>query len=182
MSTEHEAHSRVFYDHEEDEPRGRARRRRPVADWGVEVDSFDRMPSRRFSRRGEPSRPAPVSRTIVIERDPGDEWDREVEAPRPRPAADEPRAPIAAEPPAPAPAPRAAEIEPDREPIVGYMEEPPKGRRTVVIGGHPDRLPLPRNRPPRTAIERIGPRPDRIVAYSVALGMLLILIAILTSH
>jgi hypothetical protein len=51
-----------------------------------------------------------------------------------------------------------------------------------VIGGHPDRLPLPRTRPPRTAVERIGPRPDRIVAYSVALGMLLILIAILTSH
>jgi hypothetical protein len=55
-------------------------------------------------------------------------------------------------------------------------------RRTIVIGGHPDRLPVRRNRPQRSAVERIGPRPDRIVAYAVALGVLLILIAILTSH
>jgi hypothetical protein len=51
-----------------------------------------------------------------------------------------------------------------------------------VIAGRPDRVPVPRNRPPRTALDRIGPRPDRIVAYAVALGFLLILIAILTSH
>lgn len=58
------------------------------------------------------------------------------------------------------------------------------GRRTIVIGGHPDRATLPATprRPPRTAAERVGPRPDRIVAYAVALGLLLILIALLTSH
>jgi hypothetical protein len=56
-----------------------------------------------------------------------------------------------------------------------------EGRRTVVIGGHPDRLPS-RVRTPRTAVSRIGPKPDRIVAYAVALGFLLILIAILSSH
>jgi hypothetical protein len=76
------------------------------------------------------------------------------------------------------------EREPEPEAVV-VDEEPPAtasgGRRTVVIAGRPDRLPVPRNRPPRTAVERIGPRPDRIVAYSVALGALLILIAILTS-
>ena len=60
--------------------------------------------------------------------------------------------------------------------------EEPKERRTVKISGHPDRLPVPRTqRPPRTAVERIGARPDRIVAYAVALGFLLVLIAVLTT-
>jgi len=58
----------------------------------------------------------------------------------------------------------------------------PEGRRTVVITGQPDRLPAPRaERPPRTAVERIGSRPDRIVGYAVALGLLLVLIAVLTT-
>jgi hypothetical protein len=153
MPPEHETRSRVFYDHEDEEPR---RRRRPVADWGVDEGGFDRMPSRRFSRRGEeprrePREEPPVSQTIVIER---------------------------------GPEPELLPDEPERQQEPEY--EPPRtttdGRRTVVIGGHPDRLPLPRNRPPRTAVDRIGPRPDRIVAYAVALGFLLILIAILTSH
>src|SRR4051794_5446246 len=51
MPPEHEAPAGAFYDHEQDEPRGR--RRRAVADWGVSEDVFDRMPSRRFVRRGE---------------------------------------------------------------------------------------------------------------------------------
>jgi hypothetical protein len=194
MPPEHEARSRAFYDHEQDEPHGR--RRRAVADWGVSEDVFDRMPGPRFSRRGEAPRgrfvreeeprvreeeprlrneaprvrdeaPAaegrlaeerlaePVSRTIVIEREP--ELDAEFAAepyedPEPLPREYAPRGHVA-----------------------------PNGRRTVVIGGHPDRLPIPRTRPPRTAIERIGPRPDRIVGYAVAMGVLLILIAILTS-
>ena len=149
MQPEHETRSRVFYDHEDEEPR---RRRRPVADWGVDEGGFDRMPSRRFARRGEEPRqprPEPVSQTIVIEREP------ERAEPEPEPERSRER-----------PAPQTTT----------------DGRRTVVIGGHPDRLPLPRNRPPRTAVDRIGPRPDRIVAYAVALGFLLILIAILTSH
>jgi hypothetical protein len=55
-------------------------------------------------------------------------------------------------------------------------------RRTIKISGYPDRLPAPRTqRPPRTAVERIGHRPDRIVAYAVALGFLLVLIAVLTT-
>jgi hypothetical protein len=58
----------------------------------------------------------------------------------------------------------------------------PRERRTIVIGGHPDALPAMRQRrPPRTAVERIGTRPDRFVAYAVAMGFLLILIAILTT-
>jgi hypothetical protein len=51
-----------------------------------------------------------------------------------------------------------------------------------VIAGHPDKLPAPRpRRPPRTAVERLGSSPDRIMAYAVALGLLLILIAVLTT-
>jgi hypothetical protein len=58
----------------------------------------------------------------------------------------------------------------------------PPARRTVVISGHPDRLPVPRTpRPPRTALERIGASPDRIVGYAVLLGFVLVLIAILTT-
>src|SRR3954469_17092273 len=100
MPPEREARSRAFYDHEQDEPRGR--RRHAVADWGVSEDVFDRMPGPRFSRRGEEPRrreeaprarfvreeephvrvedevdtwlgdekEQPVSRTIVIEREP----------------------------------------------------------------------------------------------------------------
>ena len=56
------------------------------------------------------------------------------------------------------------------------------GRRTVRSRGHPDRMPVPRTkRPPRTAIERIGASPDRIVGYAVLLGFVLVLIAVLTT-
>ena len=48
MAPEHDARIRAFYDHESDEPS--PRRRRAAADWGVNEDIFDRMPSRRFAR------------------------------------------------------------------------------------------------------------------------------------
>jgi hypothetical protein len=58
----------------------------------------------------------------------------------------------------------------------------PRERKTIKISGHPDRLPVPRTqRPPMTTMERIGHRPDRIVGYAVALGFLLVLIAVLTT-
>ena len=58
----------------------------------------------------------------------------------------------------------------------------PQARKTIKISGHPDRLPVPRTqRPPMTTMERIGHRPDRIVGYAVALGFLLVLIAVLTT-
>jgi hypothetical protein len=60
--------------------------------------------------------------------------------------------------------------------------ETPRERRTVVIGGRPDGVPYVRpQRPSRTAAERVGARPDRFVAYAVALGFLLILIAVLST-
>jgi hypothetical protein len=66
----------------------------------------------------------------------------------------------------------------------------PAERRTVRIGGRPegsleaarsyrDRS---RRRPPKRAHERLGARPDRIAMWAFALGLLLILIAILSSH
>jgi hypothetical protein len=54
-----------------------------------------------------------------------------------------------------------------------------EGRRTVKIGGRPPEFhsaPVRR----RAVHERVGPRPDRIAAWAFALGLLLILIAIVT--
>ena len=69
---------------------------------------------------------------------------------------------------------------------IDAVEPPAAGRRTVVIrgrGAEPAVSPSRRDRrPPRTVGERLGPRPDRVAAWAVALGVLLILIAILTAH
>jgi hypothetical protein len=62
------------------------------------------------------------------------------------------------------------------------------GRRSTVITGRPDGAPRPlplapaaRRRPARTPAEWVGPRPERIVGWAFALGLLLILIAITTA-
>jgi hypothetical protein len=47
----------------------------------------------------------------------------------------------------------------------------------AVVGRH-DRRRRPRPRP----VQRIGPRPDRIAAWAVGLGLLLLVLAILSSH
>jgi len=61
----------------------------------------------------------------------------------------------------------------------------PGERRTIRIGGRPEgsleATRAQRRRPPRTAHERIGARPDRVAAYAVALGLLLILIAVVSA-
>ena len=61
-------------------------------------------------------------------------------------------------------------------------------RPTKVITGRPDDAPRPlpmtpaaRRRAPRTPAEFVGPRPERIMAWAFALGLLLILIAITTA-
>jgi hypothetical protein len=186
MPPEHEAPVRAFYDHEDDEPRG-GRRRRAVADWGVSEDAFDRMPSRRFSRRGE--EPREIGRRGEESREIARRGEEPREIAR---RGEEPREIARRARPAPVSRTIAIEREPDFEPApeedsAPELLETPRvtsadGRRTVVIGGHPDRLPAARARRPRSALDRVGPRPDRIVGYSVALGFLLILIAILTSH
>jgi hypothetical protein len=66
----------------------------------------------------------------------------------------------------------------------------PGERRTVRIGGRPEgsldaarfHRDHARRRPPRRAHERLGARPDRIAMWAFALGLLLIVIAILSAH
>jgi hypothetical protein len=62
---------------------------------------------------------------------------------------------------------------------------PPAGtRRTVQIKGRPGDVALPsmaRRHRPRTASDRVGPRPDRIALWAVALGAILIILAAMTS-
>ncbi len=209
---EHEAPVRGFYDHESDEqlhPSGR--RRRPAADWGVGEDIFDRMPSRRFGRRPEHREDAEHPGVAANDEwgadeardqsrrahadDDAREWhdgagDQRRVARRPSREHqvetwdDDAIAAWGGDE-----VPRGG-VDVERRTIVfetGDDEEAPQevatdGRRTIVISGHPDRLPAPRaQRPSRTAVDRIGARPDRIVGYTVALGVLLILIAILTT-
>ena len=69
-----------------------------------------------------------------------------------------------------------------------FMDEA-TGRKTKVITGRPDGAPRPlptaradrRRRASQTTVEWIGPRPERLVGWAFALGLLLILIAILTA-
>jgi hypothetical protein len=186
-----EAPARAVYDHTEDEPRPAGRRRRQVADWGVGEELFDGMPGRRFERRAD--HPIPRGgvddgrRTIVIAESDTvepeiaeDEFASREEAIRAREqhdavwAGDEPFAPaqpIVEESP---PAEPSVAAEPD-----GIVRGGVEGRRTVKIGGRPPEFhsaPVRR----RAVHERVGPRPDRIAAWAFALGLLLILIAILT--
>jgi hypothetical protein len=154
---------RAVYDHETEDPR--SARRRPVADWGVGEEIFDRMPSRRrFGRTGEvaPHRREshPRERRVEPANEPAPRREDESQL---REAA--PREPAPREP-----APRQAAPASPR----GGIE----GRRTVVIAGQASAARRPR--PSRTVGERVGPRPDRLAAYAVALGLLLIVIAFLT--
>lgn len=196
--SDHQARPRAVYDHTDEDERPR-RRRRQAADWGVGEEIFDHMPSRRFARRGE-EHEIPRGgvedgrRTIIIERD------EPVQPPEEPTAADEAfasreeavrarRAHDALwggdEPFAAARVERAAPAATELAPSSNGVEQNGggvAGRRTVKIGGRPGELyaPSERRRPPRTVQERLGPRPDRIAAWACALGMLLILIAILT--
>jgi hypothetical protein len=201
---EHRARGRAVYDHTNDEPRPSGRRRRQVADWGVGEEMFDHLPGRRFERgRDIPrGRVADGRRTVVIgdedavppleEASPPDveEYASREDAMRARAehealwGADEPFAPPAEA--AGEPVRDADDAAPDAdEPARGRAGDAIGGRRTVKITGRPGPLAAPRparRRPPRTMSERLGGRPDRAAAWAFALGMLLILIAILTSQ
>lgn len=82
-----------------------------------------------------------------------------------------------------------AAIAADRDIPSEELPVPPRPeRRTVKIGGRPEgsleaaRYERDRaRRPRRTAGERIGHRPDRIAMWAFALGLLLIVIAVLTA-
>lgn len=67
-------------------------------------------------------------------------------------------------------------------PVLRTPEPAPVGRRTVTITGHPGATAVRPRRPARSLDERIARRPERIAAWSFAMGLLLILLAILTAH
>ena len=172
---------RAVYDHETEDPRAPGRRRR-VADWGVGEELFDRMPSprRRFSA-SEPARRDSHPRERHSE--PSREEARAAVPDAPAAELDAPtRELVTAARAAEAPARRTAE--PAREGRT-TAEPAPRGgvagRRTVVIGRSQSTLPTRRERPSGTVGERVGHRPDRLASYAVALGLLLIIIAFLSS-
>jgi hypothetical protein len=191
------------YDHEHEEPRS-GRRRRPVADWGVGDDVFDHMPRRRFSRASEgpprerrfPSHEGADRRTAAedaIRDDASGRLDPPPEAEPPAGGARDGRRTILIGRPEDVPSEIAA-ITADRdlgeeEPSAGEALPAQGERRTVRIAGRPEgsleaarsHREHGRRRPPRTAHERIGARPDRLAMWAVALGMLLILIALITA-
>jgi hypothetical protein len=165
----------VVYDHETDSDL-RLRRRRPVADWGAD-DLFHNTPRRRRSTTSTAARerrlsgPAGGEATVTrieearsyVPDDRADEWDadRALQRIREERAREEPEV--------------AAKI----APLLAAED----ARRTVTISGHPE-APLARSarrRPPRTVEERMAHRPDRVAAWAVALGCLLILLAILSA-
>ncbi|MEA2282344.1 MAG: hypothetical protein QOK21_2951 [Solirubrobacteraceae bacterium] len=186
----------TFYDHELEDGHPTGRRRRAAADWGVGEELFDHMPSRRRFRAGEaparqdaPRRDAHLRERAAQPRPPAD-FDRptdelEVAAPTPASVVDAAWMAELAERAMPTPVRAEVAGEDDAHAAIDTVARPAEGRRTVVIrgrGAEPARAARRDRRPARTVGERLGPRPDRVAAWSVALGVLLILIAILTAH
>jgi hypothetical protein len=190
------------YDHDREleEPRS-GRRRRPVADWGVGEDAFEQMPRNRFSRAAEApprerrfAREDDERRLRAVEDGELAEAEPEAGGELPRGGVDDGRRTIRIGKDEDVPSEIAA-ITADRDINTDELAVPlpEKGagvpdRRTVKIGGHPEgsleaaRYQRDRSRRPRrTAHERVGHRPDRIAMWAFALGMLLILIAVLTA-
>lgn len=84
--------------------------------------------------------------------------------------------------------------------ITGRPDRPPPRRPDNVVRAAPRgesrlapltgapavRLPrmveVQRRRPPRTARERLGPRPDRIAMWAMMLAVFLVLVVAITSH
>lgn len=160
--------ARDVYDHEHDEPQSG---RREAADWGVGDELFEQMPRRRFERGGDgriqERRPSARRgahadrRTIVISRP--EDLPSEIAAV----VADKDLS--------------------DFEPEATNPAEGEPTRRTVTISGRPGEASAPRFaegpqrlRPPRSMTDKMGATPDRLAAWAVALGLLLILIALLS--
>jgi hypothetical protein len=166
-----------LYDHETDAPR-----RRPADDWGID-ESFPRVRGRRFARHDGSVRDARASEgPSRTRRRPVEDWgaddafeSRQVE---PEPTAAPTEAPTAEES-------IAAEIVDTPEP----KEVVSDGRRTIRVNGRPGELSeiapftsaARRRRPPLTVEERLAGDPTRIIAWAFLLGLMLILIAVLTS-
>ena len=155
-----------LYDHERDAPL----RRRPADDWGID-ESFPRVRGRRFARHDGRASEGPAR----SRRRPVEDW-----------GADE-----AFDPPA-----ALTEAPTAEESIVAEVVDAPEpekvisdSRRTVRINGRPGEVSeiapftsaARRRRPPLTVEQRLAGDPTRIIAWAFALGLLLILIAVLTS-
>ena len=155
-----------LYDHERDAPL----RRRPADDWGID-ESFPRVRGRRFARHDGRASEGPAR----SRRHPVEDW-----------GADE-----AFDPPA-----ALTEAPVVEDSIVAEVVDTPEptevvsdGRRTIRINGRPGELSeiapftsaARRRRPPLTVEERLAGDPTRIIAWAFLLGLLLILIAVLTS-
>jgi len=197
MSDHHARSARDdVYDHEHEEARS-GRRRRPVADWGVGDDAFEQMPRNRLSRTADaPARERRFAREDAERRAGREDEGADATAAEdlPRGGVEDGRRTVRIDRPEDIPSEIAA-ITADRDLDGVEATEPLRPlepavleRRTVKIGGRPEgsleaaRYQRDRaRRPPRTAHERIGARPDRLAMWAVALGLLLIVIAVLTA-
>jgi hypothetical protein len=90
-------------------------------------------------------------------------------------------------PPTPAP-PREPELFVPAPAAVADARERQALRRTVTITGRPvspaatpGLVEVQSRRPGRRAVERIGPRPDRVAMWAVALGLVLCIVALATA-
>jgi hypothetical protein len=162
---------RALYDHESPE----APRRRAADDWGIDED-FPRVRGRRFARTHEGP---PRSRRRPVE-----DWGAD-QAFEPQ-VANDPEDLVAAAESARAQTEEFAATEVVEAPAPEVVTE---GRRTIRINGRPGEVSeiapftstARRRRPPRTVEERLAGDPTRIIAWAFALGILLILIAIITA-
>jgi len=59
------------------------------------------------------------------------------------------------------------------------MRERVERRRLAAVRSAPRGA---RRRPARRPVERLGPRPDRIAGWAVAMGVLLVVLAVLSAH
>jgi hypothetical protein len=164
-----------LYDHERDAPL----RRRTADDWGID-ESFPRVRGRRFARHDGRATEGPAR----SRRRPVEDWGADD-------AFDGASGAGEAEPPA-----ALTEAPAVEDSIVAEVVDTPApteivsdGRRTVRINGRPGELSeiapftsaARRRRPPLTVEERLAGDPTRIIAWAFLLGLLLILIAVLTS-
>jgi hypothetical protein len=173
-----------LYDHERDAPL----RRRHADDWGID-ESFPRVRGRRFARHDGPVRDARASEGPArSRRRPVEDWgaDEAFDGASLQPAPEpEPELPVA---PMDAAAPDSsivAEVVDTPQPVEVVSDS----RRTIRINGRPGEVSeiapftsaARRRRPPLTVEERLAGDPTRIIAWAFLLGLLLILIAVLTS-
>ena len=168
-----------LYDHESDGPR-----RRPADDWGID-ESFPRVRGRRFARHDGSVRDARAQEgPSRSRRRPVEDW-----------GADDAFDGLSRDAEPAAPPAALTEAPTGEESIVAEVFDAPEpevvsdGRRTIRINGRPGEVSeiapftsaARRRRPPMTVEERLAGDPTRIIAWAFLLGLLLILIAILTS-